>query len=108
MCSGFICRCHGMMKVYDEEIDDFLKWMSLRSSNGFQSLERVNFPMSIKVYKEDRITFTRFRNLGTKNKVFVLEIPRRGLCEACQEYMKMEVDLEVQDEGEMVCVNVSV
>ncbi len=35
MCPGFICRCHGMMKVYDNEIDDFLHWTSSRACETY-------------------------------------------------------------------------
>jgi hypothetical protein len=78
MCSGFICRCHGMMNVYDEDINDFLKWTSFRASTGFQSLERANFPMSVKVYKEERITSTRFEQARNMLSSFTTIVPGKG------------------------------
>jgi hypothetical protein len=78
MCSGFICRCHGMVKVYDNEIDDFLNWTSTRSSNGI-IYTRLNFPMSAKIYRDDRITCTiRFAQTRSMLGSFTTIVPGKG------------------------------
>jgi hypothetical protein len=78
MCSGFICRCHGMMKIYDDEIDEFLRWTSSRACNGFVSMERAHFPMSTKVFKEDRISNTRFERTRNMLSSFTTIMPGKG------------------------------
>jgi hypothetical protein len=62
MTSGFICRCHGMMVIPDDEKGPFLRWMAedeqLGGETGSFGLRKIiteeeHFPMSSKVYKND-------------------------------------------------------
>jgi hypothetical protein len=50
MCSGFICRCHGMMQVPAAEVHEFLRWTSAKQGRIFTVEE--DFPQSSKIYKD--------------------------------------------------------
>ncbi len=51
MCSGFICSCHGMMRIASEEEQDFLEW---------SGKTKEDFPMSSKIYATRDVHCTRF------------------------------------------------
>jgi hypothetical protein len=51
MCSGFICRCHGMMRVPKEEQEAFFIW---------SGKTKAAFPMSCKIYVTPDVTCTRY------------------------------------------------
>jgi hypothetical protein len=66
-----------MLKVYEAEIDEFLRWTSSRAANGINKT-RASFPMSGKVYRDDRITCARFAQTRNMLSSFTTIVPGKG------------------------------
>jgi hypothetical protein len=69
MCSGFICRCHGMMRIATGEEQAFLEWAGKT---------KAAFPMSSKIYATRDVTCTRFALEQNMLCSFTTIVPGKG------------------------------